>query len=308
MEKGIARLVLRILLLLAPFLAGTVFIEYRLRQLTTSYSKKRHDLESKLSRIQLLVLGSSQPLQGLNPIYFSCNAYNLANVSQTLYYDIELTKQYIKKMPELKVVIIPIAYFTLGEELKALPESNREYFYYHYWNLNIEHLPGIDLKKVSLIPVFTLITSLKLALRPSDLIDHIDSNGWKCIELTDENIMTEEKGKARVRQHEFSDTAIRNEHIQMLRGFLALLLKNHIRPVFITTPVYKTYYNNINKKYYEADLEIIHTLSREYGLQYFDYFKDPSFEKSDFSDNDHLNKKGAEKFSKMLNEALGPCQ
>ncbi|MEI6854180.1 MAG: hypothetical protein WCL06_15135, partial [Bacteroidota bacterium] len=48
----------------------------------------------------------------------------------------------------------------------------------------------------------------------------------------------------------------------------------------------------------------IDELCEEYDCKFFDYFSDRSFTFGDFNDNDHLNYKGAEKLSKMIDRDI----
>ena len=41
-------------------------------------------------------------------------------------------------------------------------------------------------------------------------------------------------------------------------------------------------------------------IQKKYGIEYYNYLKHSRFVKEDFKDNDHLNPKGAEKFSKIV--------
>jgi hypothetical protein len=48
--------------------------------------------------------------------------------------------------------------------------------------------------------------------------------------------------------------------------------------------------------------ETIKQITEKYGVPYFNYLRDDRFTEEDFVNSDHLNNKGAEKFSYILNE------
>lgn len=49
---------------------------------------------------------------------------------------------------------------------------------------------------------------------------------------------------------------------------------------------------------------IIKAFKKEYDFQYIDYFRSEKFNNEDFEDVSHLNPKGAEKFTEILNEII----
>jgi len=97
-------------------------METNLLKVENSYSKKKRLLEGKLSEYRVLILGSSLPCKGIDPSFFSSSAFNLSNVSQSLYYDSELISKYAPRMPNLKLVIIPIDFYSLEYNLCKSPE------------------------------------------------------------------------------------------------------------------------------------------------------------------------------------------
>lgn len=48
----------------------------------------------------------------------------------------------------------------------------------------------------------------------------------------------------------------------------------------------------------------IRALTERHGLEYYNYLKDERFGVEDFQDGDHLNTKGAEKFSLILKDEV----
>lgn len=98
------------------------------------------------------------------------------------------------------------------------------------------------------------------------------------------------------------ETVIENN--QLLKDYLKLLKYNKIKPIIVVCPVSK-YYN----KYFSNRIEnefhsIIKEVAQQYDFQYIDYFRSEEFDDDDFQDVSHLNHKGAEKFTKILNEVI----
>ena len=95
-----------------------------------SYTYKRGYLEQHGAQIQILILGSSNAYDGLNPSVLP-HAFNLANSSQTLEDDYRLLSKYIDSMDSLQTVIVGLGYHSLG----ATTEDNRRTYYTIYMDL-----------------------------------------------------------------------------------------------------------------------------------------------------------------------------
>ena len=88
------KFIIRLLIFLIPVIIFIGLWEYGLNQIQTSYALKRAQLESQAPKIEVLVLGPSLSLRGVNPDYFCMKGYNVANVQQSLVYDTKITLNY----------------------------------------------------------------------------------------------------------------------------------------------------------------------------------------------------------------------
>ena len=75
--------------------------------------------------------------------------------------------------------------------------------------------------------------------------------------------------------------------------------------IIITLPVSDLYLRNISSGEYEIMQKELTKISENYDVQYFNFMNDSRFNYKDFSDYDHMNQIGANKFSALLkNEIL----
>ncbi len=280
-----------------------------------SFNVKKIYLENNLDSIQVLILGSSESLFGLNPRYFRFKTFNLAAESQSLYYDKELTLKYLDRMPQLNVVIISIAYFSLWYELFAAVENWRDYFYYKYYGIKSNDKKIFDLKQISYIDLYG-IDFAQNSFRKNFTIRWVgfpDENGW--INPTGSNDSTPTK----TYPNSMSDSAViskmnsykkvmKDEFFENNKSYLDTLLtvlnSKWILPVIITTPVYKTYLNYIDYDKYRIINNELNQLCKKYNCIYLNYFEDKRFNYNDFEDSDHLGPVGAKKLSKILDEKI----
>lgn len=108
MEKFLRKTTLFII----PILLGLVFCEHFLRKIPNDYSFKNEWLSNNARTIQVLNMGSSHAFYGIEPNLFSCKAFNAAHVSQSIKYDHFIFSKFVNDMDSLKVLVLPISYFS----------------------------------------------------------------------------------------------------------------------------------------------------------------------------------------------------
>lgn len=302
------KLIIKLILVLLPVITLVIVFELLARTIPTTYSEKHNKLLHKISEIEILVLGSSHSNFGINPEYFGREAFNISNTSQSLYQDYKVLLKYLPECKNIKMVIIPISYFTLQSDLSLSPEAWRCSYYSVYMGVHGESSSLFELINHSALVLwdgpFGVIKNFKK-------IHKVDINeyGYQSPEKpkTDiPKIINDNAGKVRVAYHDkiINDSLLKN-NIMLLSKIANELNKRNIKIVFITTPVYKTYSRHISNRNYKVMTRTIDDLSKKYFAKNFNYFYSNRFEINDFFDNDHLNEAGAKKFSVILkNEVI----
>ena len=302
------KFILKVLLYL--FSLGIVFLlmEYRIGKVPNTYSYKRQCLEQQLDSIQVLVLGSSRSLYGIDPAYFTLHGFNLGNVSQSIYYDTHLTLKYLDQMPKLKYVLINLSYTSLGASLGDGIEAWREYYYAQFWDITSPDLKQWDIKRYSktyLYPI-NLLPELLVKGSKAGLINGMNRNGYSILDTT-KNYMSisDSLGKERVVFNEKNYKAYHQaENIANLEGMLAALRKRNVQPVFIYPPALSTFYKYVSPTIEQENERMLRSICDKYNAGFYNYFRDSRFVERDFNDNDHLNFLGAAKFSKIINDEI----
>jgi hypothetical protein len=299
------RLFFRLLMILLPFLVVFLVIEFKASRLPNSYAQKKRGLEGHAREVNVLVLGSSHAFDDINPDYFSCRGYNMANVSQSFCYDTRLCLEYLDRLPSLKSVIITVSYFSLFYEMNDLPEGWREFFYYRYFGIRHPSLDLTDPRIFSYTALYTRDFITAMLVSKVDSINEfgdIQPSGWKKVTApADSFAISDSTGqKLAMFHHSLIRMQNLNPNLHYLREMLSELRKRNIRVCFVMTPVYPAYSDHLHPFIIRANRSVIQELSREYGAVFLDYLNDVRFRKSDFADNDHLNDAGAKKFSQIL--------
>jgi hypothetical protein len=90
------------------------------------------------------------------------------------------------------------------------------------------------------------------------------------------------------------------ENMRALSNFLSQMKKKRVRVILTIPPVTKFYRQFSARELKEALYEMLEPVKKEYDFAFIDLFDSPDFDVYDFRDYDHLNDRGAEKFSKAI--------
>lgn len=307
---------IKLIAILLPFIFLFIYAEYRLKNLDTAYSLKYKELIKK-DDTQLLIFGSSHTYRGLNPSLMSLKGYNLANFSQSLYYDKELFFRALSSKTNLKYIVIPISYSTLWGDLHESKEAWREYHYYKFMGIRAPKLDTLNLAANSYVALYSLGKVQNYFFRgfKVNLTDDMNEYGWagRKSRAGDVNAITEETGRKRVVYHSYNMKTSQGARYfkinsQILEDMVAKARKEGIEVVLISTPLYKTYREAMDKEIYKKNQQVIQQIKSKYGAKFYDYSADSRFTIEDFYDHDHLNSKGAEKFSYILDKSITAFQ
>lgn len=298
------RLIIKSVLLLVPFLSIVGLVEYRLRQVPNEYSVRKAALDTKAGEVEILITGTSHVQSGVAPQFLALPAFNIGYGSQSLHYDTQLVLKYVDSMPNLRLVIFGISYHSLEYRLTNSLERWRSGFYNQVYDIPGEDSEqGFQLTNYSYIALFTPKEALRLASGGFLGAAETEAKHNQTPAIVTQGEVSEAFGRIRVRGHE---TQMRQvdllPNIAALEHVCALLKRRNVSVVFITVPTHHTYYDQMNVTTYKRMQETIKQISEKDGVPYFNYLRDDRFTTEDFVNSDHLNQRGAEKFTRILNE------
>ena len=300
------KLLLRLFVAAALQVPFVGFFEYKLGEIPTILETKKNALETRLPVLETLVLGSSQTLNGVRPEYLPGPAFNLGNHSQDLYYDVELFRRYQSRLPQLRRVLLEIAYFGFEYNLDDSPEAWRTFTYRKTYGIPHRHLrEEIDLRNFSLLASYGNARTLDLAFEgfPSAPLP-VTRLGWLASERLPElraTGLTLESGRNRVAFHQsMMKAAYFGGNQAKCEQFCEACRPAHVEACLFTPPVNASYRCWIDSRKYAVMQATIESLQKKYAVRYLNYFYDARFLEDDFADHDHLNPLGAAKLSSIL--------
>jgi len=306
------RFVRRSLLFALPLILILLVFEVFLRKMDTSYKVKREQVMSAGKEAEVLILGNSHAAR-LDPREFSHNAFNLAQVNQSLYYDKRIALKYLGEMKKLKYVLISVDFHSLYFS----DEGNRNIWTYYGYGIDykdpvslpekMSYLAGykakflLEFMKRSLTGKYKVIRGLEV----EDAADLSQPMVKGFVPYTDTSDLSETYTRERA---DFFNKIVRTsgerkEILADLEGFIVDLKARNIAPILITLPCYGPYRELLDKKVLEQNRTDVLALSKKYGIPYWDYFTMP-LSPDCFLNCDHLNAKGSVIVSDTLSRDL----
>jgi len=265
---------------------------------------------------ELFITGLSYAQRGIDETLLQKKSVKLSSTSQDLYYDYVIAKDILSVPHNFKYCILGMAYFSFDCDLSLQSESWRiGQVYYplyrdcHHYQLTENYSPPIGINKISDYihydhPVIdqSLIIKCLIDVFKIEFDRPLDENIWNspC-----DHLPIEQLGIKRASQHckhNYEQTKV--EYKQILKEYLDVLKENKITPIVVIFPTTHYYYNYFDERVRNNYYRMMNELNCSYNFQFFDYFKCNLFTIDEFSDCDHLNKKGAQKMTELLNSVI----
>ena len=297
----IASFLRSLLLFILPILAGLGVMEVLLRRAPNAYTFKKLRYLERGAEFEVLILGNSHFLHGVNPRDFRLRAFNGAHPSQTWDIDYALLQAYRRYLPRLKWVVLPASYFSPFQTLANGPEPFRVKNYVIYYGLDLAKRPS-DHFEVLNHPRINVERLLNLRTDSQEAVLTEDGFGTKPPKSIDFN----KNAKIAVQRHTATDpSSPPSIPRDSLAGILKFCKAENIHVLIVTPPVSSHYRALLNPIQLEAGHRIVsNAVSGYQNVRYVDLSKDVRFLDTDFSDSDHLNSDGAHKLSVHLDSEL----
>jgi hypothetical protein len=313
------RIAIRGALFLLPVLLAWGVLEWWMTHVPDSHSIKRADLLKVEPEIDTLILGSSSAFWDIAPAEIDGRAFNLANVSQTLYYDDQLLSQVLPNAPKLKRVILTINYVSFLFDMHGSDEEMRQYAYWQRWRIPPSHATDVlDPRMYSAVLLRTpgfAASSLKQAtvaylrtgkFETPDADVHILADGWSpqpATQLPDLRAVVLDKKMSF--HHRLMKEANVEMNLAALHRIVSRLEARGMELILVTPPVYEGYAARMNQEYWRRTQEFVADIVRNHSsVSYYSFLQIPGFGTENFLDEDHLNERGAVEFSRLLNQHI----
>lgn len=300
------RAVWRLVLFCLPIALLVLVAEIGLRRVDNSYTKKLRALNERGSELEVLVTGTSTGMYGIDPALFSAKAYNMANVSQSPYYDDALVRPRLAELPRLRLLLVVLSTPSLEMRLGDSPEYWRQYWYERFWGIEPEVPRGpFDARQYSVAALYPRSVLVRAARRAFhyDVAPEITDSGFFPF-VADGHMVDDAHAAGRTVYHR---SIMRPENLPHNVAALERLVRaaraRSLQVAILLPPTSKHYQSRRDPDALGRTLGALAALEKE-GAKIANYLDDPRFDDSDFADPDHLGVKGAARFSRVLDEEL----
>ena len=291
-------------------------------------SVERIELFEKSKDLDTIVFGNSHALG----IYYpdSENVFHFLSSSEDIYETFGKMSQVLESRDHLKCSIVSISpLFFLHSNLNGNPQPR--YRYYYLWGK--EGRLSDDTTKNYLIGKFSRVfrsdkwksvwreTLLMLKLKPSqNSIKEMTRNGYIYRSyFFDETTNSKDLAKnatnemrAYISQLEESKIQlIKDTVFEMMQGELKTLTDSNIKFIFVTPSFLPDFFpgglssHSLKDKLSIETSEVISSLENQFeNVYYFDFLNDSRMSDPSFYYDDHMNEKGATKFTQLLKQTL----
>ena len=292
------KFILRVTIFTMIAAVAATAIELFVRSLPNSYRLKHEWMTNNAGRVETIILGNSHALFALRPDMMPPNTFNLANVSQTLDYDLLLLEKYAPQCRRLKTVIITADNSNMFDPSADEAEPNRATFYRLYMDISRHSL--LSKYGLELLSAATVQAKLQKHIAHSDL--DVDSLGWGNTYISarrDADMLLPQNAEKRMEAHTCSNWNNAMTNRQHLIDIAKYCSQHNIHLIILCPPTSKQY-NILMPKHQVRFINVTLDMLRKHNATVIDMHDDKTFSDADFFDADHMTDKGAAKLSKMI--------
>jgi hypothetical protein len=287
---------------LFPILVLGIISEILLRNIPNDYSLKKAYLDRNARNIEVLYLGNSHVLYGINPKYSKYKSYNTAYVSQSLDFDLAILNKYKNKWKNLNCIVLPIDYLTFNLKLEKSLEAWRIKNYALYFNIHKNDFYNLEIVQNKLE---VNIIRLKEYYINKESITTVNNLGYATnyTFFNKQNLQT--SGEVSSKRHIAIGSEYFEENLLHFKAILNFAEQRKVKVLLVSLPAHKTYTERLNNNILMKSINIAKASSIENKNVFFkDFMNDTSFLQNDFYDADHLNEIESKKLTKIMDSIL----
>lgn len=286
--------------------------EWMVRRYVPNPYRAKHEMMMAGALPRTVIVGNSHSYYGVDPSMLpGGRAVSLANVSQTLDYDLALLQHYerLGRLDSVRTLIGQVSYTSLFDmPFEDSPEWWRCNNYKIY--MGLERHGALSRYAYELARPSTYFAKLKTLAGMGSAGLRCDSLGFGLGYEADAEDRPEDwtgNGAAIAGYHnEWADTANVAANVGVLDGMLALARRHGARLVLFTQPEWRSYREAVDS----GKLAVAWRALREFDdrnddVVWVNYYDDADFPAEDFHDADHLNARGAERLTRRLVQDAG---
>ena len=299
--------ILKATVFLAIFLGFFAIEEIVFRSIPNNVSYKYEYLTDNASNIKILILGSSIEEDGIRPSQFKVPTFNAAISAKPPEMDHAILLHFWEQLDSLQVLIMPLSYFSLHHN-----DTSSQVEYVNYitrTDLDINPKPIRNYSAMLTYQPHVVHRNVMRKIRdPQYTHITVDTLGWDRLgksfgALSPEETLQNATFYARNNNQKCNNDTLRN--LQYYQEIIELCQERNVTVLLLSVPMTDLFINAIDT----SQLNYVRSKGRYFSehysnVVYLDMFQSPLFDYSDFGNVNHLNPKGAEKFTAILDSII----
>jgi len=314
--RGKQKLLLKqVAMFFIPIVLGYAVIELLVLNLPANYKNNSTYFKENKENIEIMVLGSSQMDGDVNPAFFDKPGICLASASQHHKLDFTILKQLLPETKNLKYVVLELSYSHL-----ELPHNSNEFWknsiYLKYYNINaferktyfkdtLVFLANPKVYSERLVDYYLLGKEKDRQLNKYGFNVNSFNGIFKENNYDEEAII-----KLKRLPNQIKNDVVFKHNTTFLYSMIGYLIDRDIHVIITTLPLYKTYRAALNPEILKRRDSILTIIKEKYPqVTVFETESDSiTFKITDFNNGNHLNSRGAEKYTKKLNDLINSLE
>lgn len=297
-----------LLLFFMPVVLINLALEYHVRSQAGNFKANAAYLSKSGQDIEVLVLGSSQAKDAVNPEWISKPTLNLASGNQHHDTDFELLKGVIDRLPQLKTVVFEVSYSHF-----ELPHNGPQFWknsaYLHFYNVNAYRRSTWFKDRLLFLsnPYFfskkEYADSTDNSARPrfNDYGFDLNNYGGQFMKTNFDSIAIDNMKLFKI--NTIPDPVLLYHNAKLFEEMVAFARKRGLNVIITHIPMYKTYHHRKHPDIlHRRDSLVRRLVASDPKIKLFDVEQDTlNYFQRDYWNQSHLNPRGARKFSDSLN-------
>jgi hypothetical protein len=289
-----------------------LILEILLQNANGTFPNKARYFKNNRENIEIIILGSSHNQNAINPgIFPEKNTANLAYGHQDLNLDLKLLKKAINECPNLKLVIAELSYHTL--EFINKDDYWRNNLYLRFYNISPKNSFSLYPWNYSIL-FSNLFFYRNYYLRERGNLEKYKINEFGFIQNDfygrflsyNYDSAKIEKNDIKVQtKFNYRNFKALRKNKKIVKEIIRISRKNNLEIIFVSPPVYATAYSNYLDDKKMARTKFLEEINKEFEeVTFLNYEESDTFHIKDFKNDDHLNTRGANKFTEILIQDL----
>ncbi|MCR5588230.1 MAG: hypothetical protein K6F72_01310 [Bacteroidales bacterium] len=277
-----------------------------LHVLPNEHLYKSRWMDNHAEQVQLLVLGSSNTDRAVMPSELGLGrGFSCAGSSQDIQNDSWILHLYIDRMDSLRYVILDLNYLAplhsidYSDDYVALRKGYRIYwgnpkYIVKWWEWpEVSHFNWLAWYKDFVAEKDTIYADGFMS-RPNDTYNENDWRYYAWMTAKDHTVI-DDSNAARILEI----------NVDKLRCMATTCRERGVKMVMVTCPVHEFFYSQMDQRQVDLLHRVADSLCKEFpNVSYMDFMMSPLFTAEDMSNANHLNRRGALRFSQMVGDSI----